>query len=95
MEQARTNVKEILSQIDKKICTSVSGWDAAITEAQRLIGGQKEKIAGVKRAIRAFEDLRDAGHPFPGDSGGIISQKGMSRFLPLALLARLRPVVLN
>ena len=41
--------------------TTTIGWDEAIAEAKR-------KIATLQNAVRAFEEWRDSGEPFPGKS---------------------------
>jgi hypothetical protein len=47
---------------------SVSKWNEAIEDAERLIREARERIAELRRSIRTFEELRDAGETFPGES---------------------------
>jgi len=46
----------------------VTAWDAAIKDTQKMIEDSKRKIAGLRRSIRTFEELRDSGVPFPSES---------------------------
>jgi hypothetical protein len=54
------------------ICTnkskSLSGWDAAITDAQEQIEEAKRRISRLRQAIKTFEGFRDRGEPFFGNS---------------------------
>ena len=45
---------------------SVNKWDEAILDAEKTIEAATSKIAQMKRAIRAFKAMRDAGEPWPG-----------------------------
>jgi hypothetical protein len=45
---------------------SVNKWDEAIADAEAAIESAASKIAQMKRAIRAFKAMRDAGEPWPG-----------------------------
>lgn len=63
MRSAKRNVKKNLAHYAKPI----SGWDAAITDAEKMIVEERLKIARLKRAIESFKGLRDSGHPFPSE----------------------------
>ena len=45
---------------------SVNLWDQAIADAESVIEKSESKIRDMRRAIRAFERMRDAGEPWPG-----------------------------
>ena len=45
---------------------SVKSWDAAISEADRLIEDAKRRIATLRAAKRGFEMLKNENHPWPG-----------------------------
>lgn len=44
----------------------VNPWDRAIADAEKIIETAVSKITQMKRAIRAFKAMRDAGEPWPG-----------------------------
>lgn len=69
-------IKKEVKKIDKKTDKSLSGWGVAITDAKIKIEEAKERILCMKQAIRAFEDLRDSGHPFPGENRGEMEVDG-------------------
>ena len=70
MNHANRNVNEKLRHRGK----SLNGWDVAITDAEKMIEQSKRRIAGLKRAIDAFKELRHQGHPFPGGSEAVESK---------------------
>jgi hypothetical protein len=41
-------------------------WESAILEAEREILKAKERLAGLRSALRVFKESRDSGEPFPG-----------------------------
>jgi len=43
-------------------------WDAVIVDAQQKLEEAKKRVKGLRRAIRNFTKLRDAGQPWPGGS---------------------------
>jgi hypothetical protein len=45
---------------------AVNPWDRAIADAENAVALDRSKIAQMKRAIRAFRAMRDAGEPWPG-----------------------------
>lgn len=53
----------------------LSGWERAISEAHK-------KIAKLQNSILIFEEMRDKGEPFPGDTfestSKVLGQKGDS-----------------
>jgi len=44
---------------------NLSGWDNAISEAQRQIAEARQRIATLNRSIRTLKVLRDEGATFP------------------------------
>ena len=57
----------------------LQGWDYAIHEANRLITAANDKIERLNHSIRAFEQMRDSGEPWPGtfeSEDGLLGQKG-------------------
>ena len=59
--------------------SGLQGWDYAIHEAQLLIASAHEKIDRLTHSIRVFEEMRDAGEPWPGTSeseSGLLGQEG-------------------
>jgi hypothetical protein len=46
-----------------------STWDAAILEAEREIIKTKNRLAGLRSAIRVFKDCKARGEAWPGTSG--------------------------
>jgi predicted RNase H-like nuclease (RuvC/YqgF family) len=46
---------------------SISTWDRAIADMEELIQRDKTRISDLRRSIKAFRELRDAGEPFPGE----------------------------
>lgn len=45
----------------------LSGWDAAIYDAEQRIGKVKSRLAELKAALSLFKERRDAGEPFPSE----------------------------
>jgi hypothetical protein len=43
-------------------------WNQAISDAEQMIQEAKAKIARLRQSIRTFEELRNSGAPFPGES---------------------------
>lgn len=56
-------------------CKSVSGWDKAIADAEKMIQEAKAKITNLRLSIKAFKELRDSGEPFPGEAKSDAAQK--------------------
>jgi hypothetical protein len=54
--------------------TGLDTWEQAINDARQMIEDSKEKIARLKKSIKTFERLRDAGEPWPGTSE--VTEKG-------------------
>jgi len=46
----------------------VNPWETAIADAKNQIGQAQNRIATLRRAIKAFEVMRDSGEPWPGTS---------------------------
>ena len=44
----------------------VNRWDQAIVDARKEINLAESKIKQMRRAIKAFEAMRDTGEPWPG-----------------------------
>jgi len=57
---SRMSTKMSLSKKD-----TVSGWDAAITDAERKIQKAEITIARLRQGILAFRKMRDRKEPFP------------------------------
>jgi hypothetical protein len=53
---------------------SVNPWDLAISDAEKAIEAATSKITQLKRAIRAFKVMRDAGEPWPGSVEAGVSE---------------------
>lgn len=51
-----------------------SGWDAAITDAEKRIEEARERIKWLRRSVASFRKLRDSGEPFPSESQSEASQ---------------------
>ena len=62
---SKPNVKKKLRHAQM----AVSGWNEAILDAEQMIVKERQKIADLKQAIKAFSALRDAGRPFPRAAG--------------------------
>jgi hypothetical protein len=45
---------------------SVNRWDRAIADAENMIVQAESKIKQMRRAIKAFQVMRDSGEPWPG-----------------------------
>jgi hypothetical protein len=45
---------------------SVNRWDQAIADAENMIVQAESKIKQMRRAIKAFQVMRDSGEPWPG-----------------------------
>lgn len=60
--------KKLSSDLSKKQQKSLSLWDAAITDAERMIEEAKGRIEELTFSIHFFRKQRDAGEPFPGES---------------------------
>jgi hypothetical protein len=59
---------KILSRdLSKKQQKSLTGWDAAIADAERMINEAKETIETLKFSIHSFKAARDRGEPFPSE----------------------------
>jgi hypothetical protein len=43
-----------------------SPWDAAIKDAEEMVNEAKKRIKILRSAIKGFEELKGAGHPWPG-----------------------------
>jgi hypothetical protein len=56
--------QELFSHQSKKVST---GWDNAITEAERQIAEAEKRIATLKGSIQTFEEMRVAGESFPSE----------------------------
>jgi hypothetical protein len=41
-------------------------WDKAIEDAESMIADAKARIARLRRTVKTFPELRDAGEPWPG-----------------------------
>jgi hypothetical protein len=57
-------VSNILSRNQHK---NLSGWDAAISDTEKMIREARKKIKAMKRSAENFKRLRDEGKPFPGE----------------------------
>jgi predicted translin family RNA/ssDNA-binding protein len=53
---------------------AVSRWNEAISDAERMLEEAKQKVARLRRSIKTFQELRDDGEPFPGESQSEVSQ---------------------
>lgn len=45
---------------------NVNPWELAISDAQNKINQAQKQISALRRAIRAFQVMRDSGEPWPG-----------------------------
>ena len=46
---------------------AVSLWDEAIADAKKMQQDAKMHVIRLKQAVKAFEQLRDSGVPFPSE----------------------------
>jgi hypothetical protein len=79
---SKNKARETCKSKDKSLASRgapVSGWKQAILDARQQLAASEARALELRRAIQAFEDLRDAGEPWPGTSesdAGLIGQKG-------------------
>jgi hypothetical protein len=54
---------------------SANRWEQAIADAESVIEKSESKIKEMRRAIRAFQRMRDAGEPWPGseEAQGVVN----------------------
>ena len=60
-------VKKNLHKIVKSELSLQTGWDAAISDAEKRIAQAQARITVLKLSIQTFRQQRDAGVPFPGE----------------------------
>lgn len=51
------------------------GWDVTIRDTEEAILKTKERLAGLRGALRVFKERRDSGEPFPGSKPKSKSRK--------------------
>jgi hypothetical protein len=66
MRRTPKSVKAKLKQFSIK---SSSGWDAAISEAERQLTRVNNRATRLRKVIEDFKQLQASGHPWPSDSG--------------------------
>lgn len=54
------------TEVDRSEMRGDCLWNAAITDAEKMIQDAKNKITHLKRSVESFKYLRDCGEPFPG-----------------------------
>lgn len=58
---------------------SFTAWEQAILDTEAAILRTRERLRGLKAALRVFKDRRESGEPWPGTSeseSGDLGQKG-------------------
>ena len=58
--------KRMSKEKSSQCLNDVNPWEMAIKDAKNKIEQAKAQIVGLRRAIRAFEVMRDSGEPWPG-----------------------------
>lgn len=57
--------------LSRKIPGEVSreevGWDTAIRDTEEEIRRTKERLCGLRAALRVFKERKESGEPFPGE----------------------------
>jgi hypothetical protein len=53
-----------------KTATKKGGWDMAILDTEQEILKAKERLAGLRSALRVFKDCKQRGDPWPGTTSG-------------------------
>jgi len=61
-------VKEIQAKSLSQKKDSVTFWDTAISDAEKMLADAKERVSRLKRTITIFKRMRDNGEPFPGEN---------------------------
>lgn len=60
--------KRLSRNLSKNRQKTFAAWDAAISDAERMIREAKDTIESLRFSIHFFKEQRDAGAPFPGES---------------------------
>jgi predicted translin family RNA/ssDNA-binding protein len=60
--------------LSKKDTQNLSGWDKAISDAEKAAKEARRKAAELKRTIQTFKEFRDSGVPFPGETKTDVAQ---------------------
>jgi hypothetical protein len=65
---ANKKTSTLSKTVDKLSVQVQSPWNSAILDARQKLGEAEAGVLALKRAIQAFEELRDSGEPWPGTS---------------------------
>jgi len=55
------------SKTSTKSSNKLPKWDAVIRETEVEILKSKERLAGLRSALRVFKERKESGEPFPGE----------------------------
>jgi len=68
--------RTLSKKVKLKTVNDLTGWDAAIYDAERAIEATKSRIESLTVSIHRFREFRSAGEPFPG---GALPKRKSSR----------------
>jgi hypothetical protein len=66
--KASEKIKQKINK-DKRLKVAANSWDKAIVDAEISLACVEDRAIQLRRAIRSFKDMRDAGEPWPGTGG--------------------------
>ena len=62
--------RALSKKVKLKTINALTGWDAAIYDAERAIEVAKARINNLTLSVHWFKQFKDAGEPFPGHATG-------------------------